>query len=83
MSSLNEKLASQMRSIRHERKMTLAEVATIALGSPERREQLSKFETEKTSVTIRTIERVFDALNCDLIVVPREKSKAVYDLLKK
>lgn len=71
MSKLNENLASQVRSVRIGRNMTQPEVATIALGSPDRREQLSKFETEKTSLTIKTIGKIFDALNCDLLVVPR------------
>lgn len=82
-SKLLEKLASQIRDVRTDRGMTLAEVAEIAFGDKNRAIQVSHIELEKRGATVQTIAKIFDALNCDLLVVPREKTKEIQSLLNR
>lgn len=82
MSNLKENLASQMKDIRTMRKMSLSEVSVLAFNDKTRKGHLSKIENEKLGITVQTIEKIFEALNCSLVVVPNEKIKEVKNVLE-
>lgn len=83
MSNLLENLASQIRSARNYRGMSLREVGFVAFGAENRSTQISEIEREIRNPQLDTLEKIFDALNYDLVLVPREKTKEIQSLLNK
>jgi len=77
-----QKLTSQIREIRTERKMSMADVAMLAFNDANRRAQIYKIENEQTGMTVQTMQKIFKALNCSLVIVPNEKIKEVNKILE-
>ena len=83
MSKLFQSLASQIKEIRSFRKMTAEQVALIAFKNKKQYGRITNFENERRGAKVETLEKIFAALNCHLVVVPAEKINEVNEVLNK